>query len=105
MTASKARPKRRRARCSAEVLKAAILRLPVNLRDVFLLHRFGGLTYDEIGSRLGVAPEAVQAALAAALVRLARTVRISERDDALKLTRMRQGIKAVARSAPGCGGL
>lgn len=105
MTAPKPRPKRRRARSSADILRAAILRLPTNLRDVFLLHRFGGLTYGEIGLRLGITPEAVQAALAAALVRLARTIRISERGDALKLTRLRQGIKAVARSAPGCGGL
>lgn len=75
---SKSRPKRRRIRRSEDILKLAILRLPANLRDVFVLHRFGGLTYGEIGLRLGVAPEAVEVALAAALVRLARTVRISE---------------------------
>jgi len=46
---------------------------------VFVLHRFGGLTYDEIGLHLGMTPEAVQAALATALARLARTIRISER--------------------------
>ena len=78
MTASKARPKRRRARTSGDVLKAAILRLPTNLRDVFVLHRFAGLTYGEIGLRLGLTPEAVQARFAAALVRLVRAVRISE---------------------------
>ena len=84
MTASKPRPKRRRERSSADVLRATILRLPTNLRDVFLLHRFGGLTYGEIGLRLGVTPEAVQAALAAALVRLARTIRVSERGEAFE---------------------
>lgn len=78
MRAPKPRAKRRRARRSEDVLKAAILRLPTNLRDVFVLHRFGGLTYDEIGLHLGITPEAVQAALAAALARIARTVRITE---------------------------
>ena len=78
MTASKPQPRRRRERSSEDDLKAAILRLPIKLRDVFVLHRFGGLTYDEIGSHLGVAPEAVRARFAAAMVRLARAVRISE---------------------------
>jgi DNA-directed RNA polymerase specialized sigma24 family protein len=105
MTASKPRPRRRHARSSADVIKVAILRLPTKLRDVFVLHRFGGMTYDEIGLHLGIPPEAVKAMFAAALVRLARTVRISERRNALKLTRLRKGIIALARSAPGCGGL
>ena len=78
MTAPKPRAKRRRVRGSAHVLKAAILRLPTNLRDVFVLHRFAGLTYVEIGLRLGLTPEAVQARFADALGRLARAVRISE---------------------------
>ncbi|WP_292119195.1 sigma factor-like helix-turn-helix DNA-binding protein [Brevundimonas sp.] len=56
-----------------------MLRLPINLRDVFVLHRFGGLNYDEIRLHLGMTPEAVQAALAAALARLVRAVRITER--------------------------
>lgn len=74
MTASKPRSKRRRAGRAADVLAVAILRLPTNRRDVFLLHRFGGLTYGEIASRLGMDPEAVKAALVTALVRLTRAV-------------------------------
>lgn len=105
MTASKPRPKRRRTRSSADVLKVAILRLPTNLRDVFLLHRFGCLTYGEIGLRLGLAPEAVQARFAAALVRLARTVRISEREEALEPARLKKRDMAAGRSAPRRGGL
>lgn len=78
MTASKPRPRRRRVRSSADVLKVAILRLPTNLRDVFVLHRFGGMTYGEIGVRLGITPQAAEARFAAAMVRLVRAVRIAE---------------------------
>ncbi|WP_370651957.1 RNA polymerase sigma factor [Brevundimonas sp.] len=78
MKPPKPRPKRRRARSYDEVLRAAILRLPTNQRDVFVLHRFAGLTYGEIGLRLGLTPEAVQARFAAAMVRLVRAVRNCE---------------------------
>ena len=105
MTASKPRPRRRRTRSSADVLKTAILRLPTKLRDVFVLQRFGGLTYDEIGLHLGIPPEAVQAAAAAAMVRLARAVRISEHQEALELTRSKKRDIAAGRSAPRRGGL
>lgn len=78
MIAPKPRPKRRRAQSYDEVLKAAILRLPTNQRDVFVLHRFAGLTYGEIGLRLGLTPKAVRARFAAAMVRLVRAVRNCE---------------------------
>ena len=105
MTASKPGPRPRLARSSANVLKVAILQLPTKLRDVFILHRFGGMTYGEIGMRLGLTPEAVQARFAAALVRLARAVRISERGGALKLTRLQKPDMSAGRSAPRHGGL
>lgn len=47
-----------------------IVALPTELRDVFVLNRMTGMTYDEISSHLGIDPEAVQTRLAAALVRL-----------------------------------
>ena len=105
MAASKPRQRRRRARSSADVIKVAILRLPTRLRDVFVLHRFGGMTYDEIGLHLGIPPEAVKAAFSSAMVRLAGAVRTSERDEALELTRLKEREPAAGRSAPKRGGL
>lgn len=64
------RRRRRQADDRRDLIKA-ILRLPMQLRDVFLLHRMAGMPYGEIGMRLGMEPEAVEAALAEALVRLA----------------------------------
>jgi hypothetical protein len=63
------------------------------------------MTYDEIGLHLGIPPEAVKAAFAAAMVRLARAVRTSERDEALELTRPKKREPAAGRSAPKRGGL
>lgn len=77
MTPLHLRPKTRR-RAAAEderqVLIRAILKLPIRLRDVFLLHRMAGMTYSEIGLHLGMTPKAVETSLAAALVRLTRAV-------------------------------
>ena len=52
----------------------AILQLPTNLRDVFLLHRMAGLSFDEIGQQLGIERTVVQAYLAEALARIVRAV-------------------------------
>lgn len=75
------RPSRlwRRLRESAEdrerrVLVQAIRHLPRDCRDVFLLHRFSGLSLEQIAEHLGNDQQAVEARLAEALVRLSRAV-------------------------------
>lgn len=74
MTALKVRRKRRAWRGPAsgerQALIQAIVELPPEARDVFLLHRMAGLRYDEIGLHLNMSPVAVQAHLAEALVLL-----------------------------------
>lgn len=81
MIPSKPRPKtrpKRRAKGDGRVLVRAISNLPPGLRDVFLLNRLSGMTYGEIGLHLQMTPEAVEASLAAALVRLTRAAGVSE---------------------------
>ncbi len=81
MIASKPRPRRRsrrRAKDDHKVLLRAILRLPVDLRDVFVLHRMAGMTYGEISVHLDMDPEAVEANLAAALLRIMKAVGSAE---------------------------
>ncbi|MFZ4166035.1 sigma factor-like helix-turn-helix DNA-binding protein [Brevundimonas sp. NPDC058933] len=51
-------------------LARAILQLPADLRDVFLLHRMTGLSFEEIGQQLGIERTGVQAYLAEALARI-----------------------------------
>lgn len=53
-------------------LATAILQLPADLRDVFLLRRMAGLSFDEIGQQLGFERTVVQAYLAEALARIVR---------------------------------
>ncbi|WP_376787720.1 RNA polymerase sigma factor [Brevundimonas sanguinis] len=72
-------PLRRRPRRSAEehqrrVLVRAIRRLPRESRDAFVLHRFAGMSLDQIAEHLGIDQQAVEARLAQALVRLGRAV-------------------------------
>lgn len=69
----------RRPRRSAEdrqrrVLVRAIRDLPRDCRDVFLLHRFAGMSLEQIAGHLGIDQQAIEARLAEALVRLGRAV-------------------------------
>lgn len=56
------------------VLVRAILRLPPDCRDVFVLHRFEAMPLDKIAAHLRIDLASVQAHLAEALVRLCRAV-------------------------------
>lgn len=81
MTLSKPQPQTRRkaaAKDERQVLAQAIVKLPRDLRDVFLLHRMAGMSYSEIGLHLGMTPKAVETSLVAALVRLTRAVPTSD---------------------------
>lgn len=79
MSASRA-PSRRRSSRPAKAdeqraLVRAILRLPPDPRDVFLLHRMAGMSYEQIGHQLGMEREAVLVHLADALVQISRAAR------------------------------
>lgn len=64
---------RRRRRTKEErLLVKAILSLPTDLRDIFLLHRMAGMPYDQIGEQFGMEPSEVQAHVAEALVQISR---------------------------------
>lgn len=63
------------AQVEALLVKEAILALPEPLRDVFLLHRFEGLSYAEIGERLGISPRTAEWRMAQALARCAAGMR------------------------------
>ena len=64
--------RRRRQPDEKRILVRAILRLPADLRDVFLLHRMARLSYEQIGEHLGMERDAVQARLAEALAWIVR---------------------------------
>ncbi|MNT61619.1 RNA polymerase sigma factor [compost metagenome] len=76
MNRQKASPRRILRRSAAadqqRALAKAILKLPADLRDVFLLHRMAGLSFDQIGHQLGIERTVAQAYLAEALARIVR---------------------------------
>lgn len=49
------------------LLKQVILGLPPLYRDVFILNRFVGLTYEQIAARQGVTPKAIEYRMSRAL--------------------------------------
>lgn len=74
MNRQKASPRRILRRSAAadqqRALARTILELPADLRDVFLLHRMAGLSFDQIGQQLGIERTVAQAYLAEALARI-----------------------------------
>lgn len=56
------------------LLKEAILSIPEPYRDVFVLSRFAGLTYEEIATRCGLSVKAVEWRLTKAIAHCARRV-------------------------------
>lgn len=63
------------AREELELLHRAILELPPRGREVFLLHRFGGLDYAQIGERLGISPNTVMVHMTRAFSALRKRLR------------------------------
>lgn len=56
------------------VLKEAILSIPEPYREVFVLSRFAGLTYEEIATRCGLSVKSVEWRLTKAIAHCARRV-------------------------------
>lgn len=62
-----------------QVMSFAVMRLPVERRDVFLLNAVQALDYSFIARHMGLSVDEVQALFAAALVEVSRTVDLIER--------------------------
>ncbi|TNY26002.1 hypothetical protein BV497_11075 [Fulvimonas soli] len=68
MASPEAQPDRLLAdRQNLDCVREAIRRLPPRCREVFLLHRFEGMSYRDIGRRLGISERTVENQIAHAL--------------------------------------
>ncbi|MBD3831958.1 MAG: hypothetical protein IE910_01185 [Brevundimonas sp.] len=72
MTPSPSQPDEEDRKRRALVL--TIRRLPRRYRDVFVLHRFTGMSLEQITEHLGIEKRAVETRLAQALIWLSRAV-------------------------------
>ncbi|TPW18275.1 MAG: RNA polymerase sigma-70 factor, ECF subfamily [bacterium] len=63
------------AQADGVLAKQLVLGLPVPLRDVFVLSRFGGLTNTQIGEQLGISPKTVEWRMTKALAHCAAQLR------------------------------
>lgn len=59
----------------AVLVREIVLGLPLPLRDVFVLSRFGGLTHSQIASQLGISPKTVEWRMTRALAHCAAQLR------------------------------
>ncbi|MGD9161177.1 MAG: sigma-70 family RNA polymerase sigma factor [Desulfobacteraceae bacterium] len=57
-----------------QLIKQAISDLPVRCREVFILHHFKNLTYEETAKRLKISPNTVKNHYAKALIRLRKAL-------------------------------
>ena len=53
-------------------VERAISKLTPRTRDIFLMHRFEGLSYEEIGAEMGMTAKGVEKQMAKALIAIRR---------------------------------
>lgn len=63
------------AQAEAVLIREIVLGLPIPLRDVFVLSRFGGLTNSQIADQLGISPKTVEWRMTKALAQCAAQLR------------------------------
>lgn len=58
----------------AILIQMAIEKMPPRRKEIFIMHRFKGLTYKEISERLGISPKTVENQISAALADLRKVM-------------------------------